>query len=148
MNGDSDIGDLISDAMEDIPSPETSSRAGSVDRRETTARRGKAAFSSAAKLSADRKSRSRKVVGEHLRPRPSKSKMQIHISNEKSVHMVFDSDSDSESGGGVLGGGVSGVGVHSPRGRLSGSEQGSIFSESDEDFCILDAPTTTKVVSL
>ena len=131
--------------MEDIPSPETSSRTGSMDSRETTARRGNPAFGSAAGF---RKSGGRKMMREHLRPKPSKSKMQIHISNEKSVHMVFDSDSDSESGGGVHGRGVSGVGMHSPRGRLSGSEQGSIFSESDEDFCILDAPTTTKVVSL
>ena len=124
--------------MEDLPSPETSRKTEPSYGRERTARREEVAL--ATRYDRVGKSRNRKV-GEESRPKPSKSKTQIHVSSEKSVHMVFDSDSDSE---GVPGGGVS---VHSPRGRLSGSEQGSIFSESDEDFCILDAPTSTRVVS-
>lgn len=65
--------------------------------------------------------------------------------------MVFDSDSDEDGDGRKVGGvqvqmGSGGGGVQSPRGVFSGSEQGSMFSGSDDDFCILDAPTTTKVV--
>lgn len=144
LNGNDDIGDLISDAMEDLPSPETSRKTEPSYGRERTARREEVTSVLATRYDRVRKSRNRKVMGEESRPKSSKSKTQIHVSSEKSVHMVFDSDSDSED---VPGGGVSGVSVHSLRGRLSGSEQGSIFSESDEDFCILDAPTSTRVVS-
>ena len=143
LKGDDDIGDLISDAMEDLPSPETSHKAEPSFGRERTARREEVVSVHATRSDTVRKSRAREVEGRKSRPKPSKSKTQIHVSSEKSVHMVFDSDSDGE---GVLGGGVSGVSVPSPRARLSGSEQGSIFSESDEDFCILDAPTSTRVV--
>lgn len=129
--------------MEDLPSPDTSHKAEPSFGRERTARREEVVSFHATRSDTVRKSRDREVVGGKSRPKPSKSKTQIHVSSEKSVHMVFDSDSDSE---GVLGGGVSGVSVPSPRARLSGSEQGSIFSESDEDFCILDAPTSTRVV--
>ena len=144
MNGNDDIGDLISDAMEDLPSPKTSRKTEPSYGRERTPRREEVASVLSTRYDRVGKSRNRKVVGEESGPKSSKSKMQIHVSSEKSVHMVFDSDSDSE---GVPGGGVSGVSVHSPRGRLSGSEQGSVLSESDEDFCILDAPTSTRVVS-
>ena len=127
--------------MEDLPSPDTSHKVEPSFGRERTARREEVVSFHATRSDTVRKSRDREVVGGKSRPKPSKT--QIHVSSEKSVHMVFDSDSDSE---GVLGGGVSGVSVPSPRARLSGSEQGSIFSESDEDFCILDAPTSTRVV--
>ena len=99
----------------------------------------------------------------------SKSKMEIHMSGDKSVVMEFNSDSDdddeddnilrdlmshhrprqnlSREGGG---GGRKRKDMLSPTRKSmkqSGSDHGSIFSESDEDFCVIDAPTITKVVS-
>lgn len=79
----------------------------------------------------------------------SKSNLQIHVSNDKSVHMVFDSDDseDEVSPGRVPGfSGRESYGARSPCDQPSSPKQGSVFSESDDDFCILDAPTTTKVV--
>ena len=64
--------------------------------------------------------------------------------------MMFDSDSDDDDDDTRVGakrGGVSKSTAkplpRSPRGRFSSSEQGS---ESDGDFCVLDAPTSTRVV--
>lgn len=98
------------------------------------------------------------------------------MSGDKSVVMEFNSDSDdddeddnilrdlmshhrprqnltNESRGGSREGGGGGrkrKDVLSPTRKSmkqSGSDHGSIFSESDEDFCVIDAPTITKVVS-
>jgi hypothetical protein len=98
------------------------------------------------------------------------------MSGEKSVVMEFNSDSDddddddddilrdlmshhrprqnltngSKGGSGGGGGGRKRKDVLSPTRKSmkqSGSDHGSIFSESDEDFCVIDAPTITKVVS-
>ena len=96
------------------------------------------------------------------------------MSGDKSVVMEFNSDSDNEdddddgilrdlmshhrprqnltngSRGGSGGGGRKRKDVLSPTRKSlkqSGSDHGSIFSESDEDFCVIDAPTITKVVS-
>ena len=99
------------------------------------------------------------------------------MSGDKSVVMEFNSDSDDDDDddnilrdlmshhqprqnltngnrGGSRGGGGEGgrkrKDVLSPTRKSmkqSGSDHGSIFSESDEDFCVIDAPTITKVVS-
>ena len=95
------------------------------------------------------------------------------MSGDKSVVMEFNSDSDDDddddgilrdlmshhrprqnltngSRGGSGGGGRKRKDVLSPTRKSlkqSGSDHGSIFSESDEDFCVIDAPTITKVVS-
>ena len=98
------------------------------------------------------------------------------MSGEKSVVMEFNSDSDDDDdddnnilrdlmshhrprqnltngsrGGGSGGGGRRRKDVLSPTRKSmkqsGSSDHGSIFSESDEDFCVIDAPTITKVVS-
>lgn len=95
------------------------------------------------------------------------------MSGDKSVVMEFNSDSDDDDDDNILRDLMS---HHRPRQNLtngsrgedrgggerkrkdvlsptrksmkqSGSDHGSIFSESDEDFCVIDAPTITKVVS-
>ena len=91
----------------------------------------------------------------------NKKRSEVHVESEKSVVVDFLSDSsdedDSSVGGriGVRSGGGEGVrgGSHevllSPpaSSKMSGSGQSSIFSERDNDFCIVDTPTSTKVVS-
>ena len=97
-----DIGDLISAAMED---------------------------SSPASVA-----KSKKRVSQE--PRPLKTK--IKVSGE-SLLMDFDSDSDDEP---------KRAKVPASAGGRKVAEQGSIFSESDdEDFCIVHTPTSTRVVS-
>ena len=100
----------------------------------------------------------------------SKSKMEIHVSGDNSVVMEFNSDSEDDDDN-ILRDLMSHHGHRqntSTRNRTqekkhvhvderapvsgksmkqSGSDHGSIFSESDEDFCLVDAPTITKVVS-
>ena len=92
------------------------------------------------------------------------------MSGDKSVVMEFNSDSDDDDDDDILrdlmshhrprqnvtngsiggsGGGRKRKDVVSPTRKSlkqSGSDHGSIFSESDEDFCFVDAPTITKVV--
>ena len=94
------------------------------------------------------------------------------MSGDKSVVMEFNSDSDDDDnilrdlmshhrprqnltngsmGGSREGGGRKRKDVLSPTRKSmkqSGSDHGSLFSESDEDFCVIDAPTITKVVSM
>ena len=101
---------------------------------------------------------------------PSKAKMEIHLSGDNSVVMDFNSDSDEDDDddilrdlmshhraqkqmtageGGVKGqrrGGDESKPASGKSMKQSGSDHGSIFSESDEDFCFVDAPTITKVV--
>lgn len=97
--------------------------------------------------------------------------MEIHISGDNSVVMEFNSDSEDDEDD-ILRDLMSHHGhqntsknrnrtqerkfVHvDERVPVSGksmkqsssSDHGSIFSESDEDFCLVDAPTITKVVS-
>ena len=97
------------------------------------------------------------------------------MSGEKSVVMEFNSDSDDDDDddnilrdlmshhrprqnltngsreGGSGGGGRRRKDVLSPTRKSmkqsGSSDHGSIFSESDEDFCVIDAPTITRVVS-
>lgn len=128
-----DIGDLISDAMEDHTPPHSSHPPHTQSGRRKSGKKHKA----------------------------NEAKMAIHVESDKSVVLDFCSDSsDDESGvaheGGVKSGARGGGGgVRSkkqllsppPTGRLSGSEHGSIFSESDDDFCFVDTPTSTRVVS-
>ena len=99
----------------------------------------------------------------------SKSKMAIHLSGDNSVVMEFNSDSEDDDDD-ILRDLMSHHGhqnmsnrnrtrekklVHTDERapvsgksmKQSGSDHGSIFSESDEDFCLVDAPTITKVVS-
>lgn len=98
----------------------------------------------------------------------SKPQMDFHVENDKSVVLDFHSDSSDDEALGVMNkahGVGDGVwsGVHDsvgrtsqerlllspPRkaGKMSSSEHSSIFSESDDDFCFVDTPTTTRVVS-
>lgn len=117
-----DIGDLISDAMEDAPSTHTHST-------HTPKRSG-------------RKRRSHKTSS-------ASPRMDVRIETDKSVVVDFCSDSSddeedcvgsecvkSEGGGRVRG----------PHPILSASGQSSIFSGSDDDFCFVDTPTSTRVV--
>ena len=96
------------------------------------------------------------------------------MSGDRSVVMEFNSDSDDDDDDNILRDLMS---HHRPRQNLtngsmggsrgeagrkqkdvlsptrksmkqSGSDHGSLFSESDEDFCVIDAPTITKVVSI
>lgn len=110
-------------------------------------------------------SRKQKQNGSSVNKAQSKSKMEIHEESDKSVVLDFCSDSSDDDGNdgrfslhGVRGGagdGRGGVGRGRERllsppaksGKLSGSDHGSIFSESDDDFCFVDTPTSTKVVS-
>ena len=94
------------------------------------------------------------------------------MSGDNSVVMEFNSDSEEDDddilrdlmshhrtqkwttageGGGVKGQERGGDESKPARGtsmKQSGSDYGSIFSESDDDFCFVDAPTITKVVSV
>ena len=83
------------------------------------------------------------------------------MESDISLIMDFDSDSDDSDGGNGVhyhhhsavkrkSGTNRNKGLLSPpkkSGKLSGSDHGSIFSESDEDFCFVDTPTSTRVVS-
>lgn len=122
-----DIGDLISDAMEDQP-PSPSPR-------RHTAR-------------SERKS-SRKH-------KSNEAKLEIRVESNKSVVLDFCSDSSDdeasgvrngarEGGGGVRGGSKERLLSPPPASKLSASEHSSIFSESDDDFCFVDTPTSTRV---
>ena len=143
-NDATDIGDLINDAMEDLPSPESSHKGAS----------------QSGKRADKRKAARTGSKGAASGGRPT---LEIHASSEKSFHMDFCSDSEEDVSGGGGGGGDSvrvgrvgrggagdakrtgGQGAPlSPRGMHSSSD---IFSESDDDFCIVNIPTLTKVVS-
>ena len=145
------IGNLIDDAMEDIMAPMN-------------------APPKATPTSHRVQSRSKKPK---ITSSQSKSKMEIHVSGDNSVVMEFNSDTDDDddddnilrelmshhrprqnvtngSGGGGRGKRQQREGKSPAAGKSmkqSGSDYGSIFSESDEDFCFVDAPTITKVVS-
>ena len=154
------IGHLIDDAMEDIMAPTQATPT-------TTPTIGHT-------YSASGRSQSKRPPQNKVKSSPSKSKMEIHMSGEKSVVMEFNSDSDDDDddnilrdlmshhrprqnltngsrGGGSGGGGRRRKDLLSPTRKSmkqSGSSDcGSIFSESDEDFCVIDAPTITRVVS-
>ncbi len=74
--------------------------------------------------------------------------MPVCVETDKSVVLDFFSDSSDEdvkSEGG--GGGVRGR-LLSPPHKLSASEHSSIFSESEDDFCFVDTPTSTRVVGV
>ena len=99
--------------------------------------------------------------------------MEIHVSGDNSVVMEFNSDSEDDDDN-ILRDLMSHHGHHQNTSnrngaqekkhvhvhldeqapvsgksmKQSGSDHGSIFSESDEDFCLVDAPTITKVVSV
>ena len=113
---------------------------------------------------------SKKPPNKKITSSQSKSKMEIHVSGDNSVVMEFNSDSDDDddddnilrdlmsyhrprqsASNGSKGGGRKQRDGRSPSAgksmKQSGSDYGSIFSESDEDFCFVDAPTITKVVS-
>lgn len=159
------IGHLIDDAMEDIVAPT-----------QATPTTTPTTTSGHAYSSASGHSRSKRPPPNKVKSSPSKSKMEIHMSGEKSVVMEFNSDSDDDDddddnilrdlmshhrprqnltngsrGGGSGGGGRRRKDVLSPTRKSmkqsGSSDHGSIFSESDEDFCVIDAPTITKVVS-
>ena len=145
------IGNLINDAMEDIIAP--------------TNAPPKATPTSYTK-SQPRKKPSNKVTSAQ-----SKSKMEIHVSDDNSVVMDFNSDSENDDDDDNI---LRDLMSHhrrrqnpsngsrarerkrgdepGPSGgksmKQSGSDYGSIFSESDDDFCFVDAPTITKVVSV
>ena len=151
-----DISHLIDDAMEDIVAPKQATP-------KTTRR-----------AVAHDKSRKPPHTCSRAKAPPSKSKMEIHMSGDKSVVMEFNSDTDDDDdedddilrdlmrhhrprqdGTGVSRGGSRGGGerkrrdVPSPKGKSvkqGGADQGGIFSESDEDYCFVEAPTVTKVV--
>ena len=156
------IGHLIDDAMEDIVAP--------VQATPTTT--PTTTTSGHAYSLASGHSRSKRPPPNKVKSSPSKSKMEIHMSGEKSVVMEFNSDSDDDDnilrdlmshhrprqnltngsrGGGSGGGGRRQKDVLSPTRKSmkqsGSSDHGSIFSESDEDFCVIDAPTITRVVS-
>ena len=115
-----DIGDLISDAMEDTPPTDELIQGVGVSRRH------------------------------HDTPQSSHPrKMEVRISG-KSLLMDFESDSDVEED-------ISRRRVGSKKkpllssvpGKPSGLEHNSsIFSESDDEFCMVETPTSTKVVRL
>lgn len=149
--------------MEDLPNPDNQQSV----RTQTRSEKRKSGSSSS------RKHSRKKQDGGSVTSSQSKSKMEIRMASDKSVVLDFCSDSsddDDDGYGGRLSqadsvGGRSrsskesvsvGRGTKSRErllspptksGKLSGSDQGSIFSESDDDFCIVDTPTSTKVVS-
>ena len=147
------IGHLIDDAMEDILTP--------VDAPPKTT--PTSSTTNRATVQSRSKKSSNKVTSSQ-----SKSKMEIHVSGDNSVIMDFNSDSDDDDDDDILRDLMS---HHHPRKSVhnesrderkqhkdllsptrksmkqSGSDHSSIFSESDDDFCFVDAPTITKVVS-
>ncbi|XP_064403938.1 autophagy-related protein 2 homolog B-like isoform X2 [Halichondria panicea] len=115
------IGDLISDAMEDSPPSHL--------------------HTSHSRPHTPHKSGRKKKPGKTS----AISKMPVCVETDKSVVLDFFSDSSDEdvkSEGG--GGGVRGR-LLSPPHKLSASEHSSIFSESEDDFCFVDTPTSTRV---
>lgn len=133
----SDIGDLITDAMEDFSPTE----------------------SVAVKVGRTKREKVLRVSHMH--------KMEMRVTGE-SMLIDFDSDSDNDAvaatRSGVKKHGFLGSPLPGPspasgdagRGRVRGetarkgveSGHGSIFSDSDDDFCIVHTPTSTKVVSV
>lgn len=110
--GDTDIGDLISDAMED------SSPTGDV------------------------------AVAKNVSHAPKM--MSVHVSGE-SLLMDFESDSDTEESASVRSEVIRPL--PSPHANSSNTARGrlgldDIFSDSDDDFCIVNTPTSTRVVSV
>ena len=101
-----DIGDLISDAMEDTP-PTHASRS-------------------------PHRALPRQRLPQAARPPPREAR-----DFEKSLLMEFESDSDDNSSS------KKPSSLSPPPGKL---EQGDIFSDSDDEFYIVDTPTSTKVV--
>lgn len=112
---------------------------------------------------------SRKMTHGSGNSSPSKSKMEIHVESERSVVLNFFSDSSDDNsdderlsrqskseGKRQSAGGRRGREGHSRKhlspptqaGKPSSSDHGSIFSESDDDFCFVDTPTSTKVVRI
>ena len=163
-----DIGDLINEAMEDLPNPDNQQTA----KTRTNSERRRSGSSGSSRTHSGQKQKGGRVTQAQ-----SKSKMEIHVASDKSVVLDFCSDSsddDNDVGynGRVSQHGVSGVRSGRVRvgagegcgkvergrerllsppaksGKLSGSDHGSIFSESDDDFCFVDTPTSTKVVSV
>ena len=163
-----DIGDLINEAMEDLPNPDNQQTA----KTRTNFERRRSGSSGSSRTHSGQKQKGGRVTQAQ-----SKSKMEIHVASDKSVVLDFCSDSsddDNDVGyngrlsqhgvsgvrsGRVRGGAGEGCGkvergrerLLSPpakSGKLSGSDHGSIFSESDDDFCFVDTPTSTKVVSV
>lgn len=117
---DTHIGDLITDAMEE--SPPSSSKTRPLISGQMVKIGGRPPQSSAA------------------------SRMKVEVTGQ-SLLMDFLSDSEDE--------GVGRKEVKKPSrsppdtlGKMSGSDQGGMFSDGDDDFCIVSTPTSTKVVGL
>lgn len=115
--GTTDIGDLISDAMEDSSHTDPGGGVNKVSR--------------------------------------GPKMLTVHVSGE-SLLMDFDSDSDTEESAGLRSEGKSrplSSSTHgdAARGKLDGRgrlDLNDIFSDSDDDFCIVNTPTSTRVVSV
>ena len=117
------IGDLISDAMEEPPPSHLHTSHSHPHTPHRSGRKGKPTKTN------------------------TRSKMPVRVETDKSVVLDFFSDSSDEdvrSEGG--GGGVRGR-LLSPPHKLSASQHSRLFSESEEDFCFVDTPTSTRVVS-
>ena len=73
--------------------------------------------------------------------------MDVQVETDKSVVVDFCSDSsDDEDVRNISVKSEGGGGVRGPRPTMTASGQSSIFSGSDDDFCFVDTPTSTRVV--
>lgn len=142
------IGDLISEAMEDdTPS------ASVVAPLASTAAKGHAQTKGEGPRGNRRghtPSHSVRPHGDKTREESVTSKLQIHQSSEKSIHICF-SDSDDDDA-------VRGAGVRVEQGSVGSGRRGwsgthsterRQFEEEEEEdgFCIVETPTSTSVVS-
>ena len=149
VSSKSNIGDLLFEAMEDTPT--------------TAANKSRLPISSSTRTSTGNTSRWQKSAkpttaggGRAATGVSKRSQVKIQVAGEKSVEILIDSDSDDENSrayqqrqkmeGGVAGRGVvsSSHTTPSPTTIASGSD---IFSESEDDFCLVDIPTASKMVS-
>ena len=118
------IGDLINDAMEEPPPSHLHTSHSHTHTPHRSGRKGKPAKTN------------------------TRSKMPVRVETDKSVVLDFFSDSSDEDVRSEGGGGDVRGRLLSPPHKLSASEQhSSVFSESEEDFCFVDTPTSTRVVS-